>query len=103
MSTERQIQETIDRSISLMVYFHNGNQAESAMDRMVAEIELLAAWVVEELHPPHNLDVIIGGVEAELVARYGNEAGHRLTREFAKILHEATARFVPSAGRSISK
>jgi hypothetical protein len=47
MATERQIQEAIAQCVSAMVYYHNCDRSQETEDQMVAEIQVVAAFVKE--------------------------------------------------------
>ena len=83
MATERQLQETVARCVSIMVYYHNTTRAPQAKERMIAEVELVAAWVLElDLSPGDTDRHIFRPVEGELLARYGPEVARGLHAEF---------------------
>jgi hypothetical protein len=98
MPTERQVLDTVAQCVVVMAcYYDNGWTKESAA-RMVAEIELVAAWVVEGLKiSPSDTNQIIGPVQSEIDEWYGPELGPRLSGEFAKVFQDAAGRF-SSAG-----
>jgi hypothetical protein len=83
MTTERQVQETIARCVSAMVYYHNRGRYRENEDRMIAEVQLAAGFVEELGLSRVGADRrIIRPVEAELIARYGYEVGPRLAAQF---------------------
>ena len=85
MATERQIQETIARCVSIVVFFHNSQKTPKMKTMMVAEVQTVAGWV-EELGMGGMAadEQILLPVELELLARYGHEVGRRLNAEFAR-------------------
>lgn len=82
--TERQLQETVARCVGIMVYFHNDpERTQRTKERMVAEVQVVAGWVVEMgLDHRQTDERVLCPVEAELIARYGHEVGPRLNRLF---------------------
>ena len=68
MVPDRQVQETIARCVSIVIYYRNGEQTAKAKALMVAEVQAIAAGVTEM---GAEQGLILHGVEAELVARYG--------------------------------
>jgi hypothetical protein len=83
MVTERQVQETIARCVSTMVYYHNGERSRELDERMTAEIQMVAGFVRELDFSRDGVESrIIRPVEVELVARYGHEVGPRLASRF---------------------
>jgi len=93
MATEREVQETIARCVSTIVFYQNCEPAASARERMVAEFQIIARSV--ERWGPEGMDReerFCRTLENEMVARYGPELGARLAGEF----HEA---FVSSMAR----
>ena len=84
MATERQVQETIARCISTMVFYHNSERSRKTEDRMIAEVQVIAGFV-EELgfERGEAEERIIRPVELELIARYGYEVGPRMAVQFA--------------------
>ncbi len=85
MATERQIQETIARCVSIVVFFHNSQKTPKMKSMMVAEVRTIAGWA-EELGMCGMAadEQILFPVELELIARYGPVVGRRLNAEFAK-------------------
>jgi len=82
MATERQIQETIARCVSTVVFFHNSPKTPRMRTMMVAEVQAVARSV-EELGMAMDERILLP-VESELLARYGQEVGRRLNAEFAR-------------------
>ena len=81
MATERQIQETIARCVSIVVFFHNSQKSPKMRSMMVAEVQAIAGWVEElGLCGMATDEQILVPVEWELVARYGPVAGRRAQR-----------------------
>ncbi len=92
MTTERQIQETIARCVSIVVFFHNSQKSPKMRSMMVAEVQTVARWA-EELGMCDRAadEQIVLSVESELLARYGPVVGRRLNAEFAKAFKGSTA------------
>ena len=83
MATEREIQETLARCVSIMVFYHQGNRSNNSRDLMVAEVQTLAAWVGDlGLDDGVVTDHILRPMETEMLARYGPEVGPRLAAAF---------------------
>ena len=102
MPTERQVQETIDRSVFVMARYHNAKSTQAVKDGMIAEIETLAAWAVGELLiPPCESDAIVDGVGRGLIDLYGVEVGSRLVGEFDTVIRGAAGRYVQVVGAPV--
>jgi hypothetical protein len=81
--TERQAQEIVARCISVLVAYHNGERTPEATAMMVVKVQAVAVWVDELGFSIGETDEhVLRPVEAELLARYGHEAGVRISREF---------------------
>jgi hypothetical protein len=94
MATERQLQETVARCVSIMVYYYNTPRAPETKERMIAEVKLVAAWDIElDLSPGDTDRHIFRPVEGELLARYGPEVARGLHAEFL----DAYEGFCPSS------
>jgi hypothetical protein len=94
MTTERKVLRTIARAVGVMVTYHKDGRTNPSFARMVAEVEMLAAWVIEEMQLPlSESETIIGPIEWELHARYGSELGARLADQFARAFQDASVRF----------
>lgn len=84
-ANERQIQETIARCVSCMVFHYNVKKTPKGKAQTVAELGAIAEMVKEfELRAGEVNDRILGPVESELVTRYGREVGGDLYADFAK-------------------
>ena len=84
-ATERQIQETIARCVSIMVYFHNEERTPKVKAMMIAEVQTVVGFVGElglGLGSREVEERIVIPVEGELLTRYGHEVGRRLNAEF---------------------
>jgi hypothetical protein len=80
---ERQAQEIIARCISILVAYHNGERTPEATAMMAAKVQAVAIWVDElDFSIGETDEQVLRPVEAELLARYGHEAGVRISREF---------------------
>ncbi|MCA1685022.1 MAG: hypothetical protein LC745_03370 [Planctomycetia bacterium] len=89
MATDRQVQETIAQCLATMARYHEGGRTRCATTLMIAEVQALAAWVLEmDLREGEAVEVILGPVEAELLARYGSELGVRLSADFHKAFED---------------
>ena len=98
LPTDRQIQETIARCVSTMVYFHNAERTPRSEDLMAAEVQVVAGWVEEMALGPREADeLLLRPVEAELVQRYGPELGPRLGRIFREAFDRRDAEAPPPA------
>ena len=85
MHTERQLQEMVARCVATMVYYHNSPKTRHTDTLMNAEVQAHAAWVSGlNLGARRTDEGILRPVEAELIARYGEAAGHKCFNEFAK-------------------
>ncbi len=85
MATERQLQETIARCVSIVVFFHNSQKTPKMRSMMVAEVQTVAAGVEElGMCGMATDEQILFSVESELIARYGPVVGRKLNSEFAK-------------------
>jgi hypothetical protein len=83
MATERQIQETIARCVSCMDFYVNSYETRWSRAVMSAEIQTVASLVTQwGWSSQATDDSILGPVQAELIARYGPEAGGILNTEF---------------------
>lgn len=92
MATEREIQETIARSVAIMVCFHNSEKTKRAGAMMVSEVQTVAGMVLElDLGVGETDDCILRPVEQELLMRYGHEVGPRLNTEFLKAFESLDA------------
>jgi hypothetical protein len=85
MATERQIQEMIARCVSVVVFYQNGEMTAKTKAMRADEFRTVAGRVRElGLSPGATEERILCPLEAELIARYGPEAGRRLNAEFLK-------------------
>lgn len=83
MVTDRQIQETVARCVSTMVYYHNCERSRKAVEQMTVEIQLIAGFVGESGFNVAEINSrIFRPVEVELIVRYGHEVGPRMLAEF---------------------
>jgi hypothetical protein len=81
MATERQVQETIARCVSIAVYYHNCEMTAKMAVEFRAVAHEVKGWGST---PKDTEERILRPVEAELIARYGTEAGRRLHAEVLK-------------------
>ena len=85
MATDRQFQEVVARCVSVMVFYHNDEKTPKARATMVAEVQTVVGFFRELGLGVREVDEhIMTPVEAELVARYGREAGGSLNAEFVR-------------------
>ncbi len=85
MVTERQIQETVARCVSTMVYYHNCERSHPSNERMTVEVQVIAGFVEEwKLKPTEVNRRVIRPLEVNLIARFGHELGPRLLLEFLR-------------------
>jgi hypothetical protein len=83
MVTERQIQETIARCVSLMVFYHNSEKSAQLSDDLADQARAVAGWASEaNFGETEAGERIFRPVASELVARYGEGVGCRLRDEF---------------------
>lgn len=81
MATDREVQETIARVVAGLVYYVNCGKTPETKAAMATEARAVAALVAGWGLPD---DRVVRPVRAELVARYGPEAGAGLHTEFVK-------------------
>jgi len=84
MATEREVQETIARCVSIAVYYHGGDQTGQTSDRMTSEVRATALALGEMgISATQARGRIVEPVRLELLARFGPEEGPRIARDFA--------------------
>jgi hypothetical protein len=98
MIPERQVEKTVARCVAGMVFYHNGGKTTRTQALLAAEVRavagLVSGWGVTG-------ERILRPVRAELVARYGAEAGGRLNAEFVKAFKgSAVTGTVPTIARA---
>lgn len=85
MTDERQLQETIARCVSILVFYRNTEQTPDSTDRMAAEIR---SELREFAGMKTEVDrLVFRPIELELMARFGPEMGPRVVSEFLSICH----------------
>jgi hypothetical protein len=85
MVTERQVEETVARCVSCMVFYVNSGKTRQSKGLMTAEIQAAARLVAQwGLIGKTAEDSFLRPVDAELVARYGLVDGRKLSGEFAE-------------------
>lgn len=85
MMTERQLQETIARCVSIAVYYHGSERTGWESDRMTSEVRATALSLGEMgLTATEARVQVVGQVERELIERFGPIAGAKLARTFAE-------------------
>jgi hypothetical protein len=83
MNSERAIQETIARCVSIIVAYYNSGPNERATREMIDEIRAVAEDATSfSLGIRETVEQILHPVEAEIFARYGHELGSRLNSQF---------------------
>jgi len=92
MATNREIQETIARCVSIMVFYHNMGKTTHTKALMAAEIGVVAQSVKESMSQDDTWRRVLESVNVELIARYGPELGVRLDGEFYKAFEAAMGR-----------
>lgn len=85
MATDRQLQETLARCVSTVVFYHNSHRSQKSAERMSIEAEVIAGFVEElSLVDGEAERFIVRPLEVELIDRYGHELGLRLFGEFIR-------------------
>ena len=84
MATDRELQETIARCVSALVFYHKCGRTGETSERMAAEVQLIAGYVGEVLHLAGDEieSRLVRPLEFELTERFGREVGRRLLGEF---------------------
>ena len=87
MVIEDQLQVAAVRCLSILRRYHGGDRTAATKARMVAEIELLVAGLME-LNVPRDVaeEGVLSPVKAYLLAFYGHEVGRNLNAEFLQVL-----------------
>jgi hypothetical protein len=92
MATEREIQETVARCMSIMVRFRGSERTPRADEEMHAEVALVAGWNAEAgLGASETHDRILRPVASELLDCFGYELGPRLNAIFLEAFEGAAA------------
>ena len=92
MATEREIQETIARCVSIVVFFQNSQKTSKMKGMMAAEVKAIAGWLEEAGLCGVVIDEqILFPVGSELLIRYGPVIGRRLNAEFARAFKGSVA------------
>ena len=90
MATERQVQETISKCVSTIVYYHNEERSTAADEWVVADVRAITRLVRDlgfsDLGVARR---ILQPVEGELIDRYGHEVGARLFAKFADAFEDS--------------
>jgi hypothetical protein len=95
--TDREVQETIARCVSALVFYRNSKKTRVVEEQLDADAGVLAAWVKQAGLTARDVDaLVLGPLEAELVARFGAEAGGGLCGVFVKALRRRFATSDPS-------
>lgn len=85
MVSERQVQETVARCVSCMVFYVNSGKTRQAKGEMIAEAQAAARLVAQwGLGGRAAEDCFLRPFDAEIVARYGPADGRKLSRDFAE-------------------
>jgi hypothetical protein len=87
MDSDRAIQETVARCVSLLVYYRNCGRTAQAREVMEADVDVIASWVAEAgLSREAVGRAILVPVLAELIERYGRQAATDLSADFIAAL-----------------
>lgn len=86
MTTQRQVQETIARCVSSLVYYVNDRKSLEATRMVEYEIDRIAHWVTNEGLDERADLVIRRPVVKELTDRYGRTAALQLAARFLRPL-----------------
>jgi hypothetical protein len=100
VGTNRQIEEATARCVAIIVYYQNlpGAKEKAAMSaELQAEARSLGRCGLRE---GVDGDRLVGGVKAELIARYGAEVGGQLHGEFVRAFEGRPAPPQPIFGLS---
>ena len=89
MPTDREIQETIARCVSIMGFYRIMGKSAQSKALMAAEIGAVAHSVKQWSSVNDPCGRILDSVNAEMIVRYGSELGDRLDREFYKAFEDA--------------
>lgn len=85
MATEHLREVIISQCIATVARYHQSGRALEKAERMAAEVQLIAGFVLElGLNANEIEETIIRPVEASLMSRYGHEVGPRHVNEFIK-------------------
>jgi hypothetical protein len=100
MATERQIQEMIARCVSIAVFYHNGEMTPKTRASRASEFRTVAAELKRwGLSRGAMEGRILRPLEAELIARYGTEAGRGHYVEVLKGFEEPAVPLLCPAAR----
>jgi hypothetical protein len=83
MVTEREVQEAVALCVSCLVFYVCSGRTPQAKGAIRGDLEAAAVLVARR---GLGVDFIVPAVELELVARYGQENGQQLSREFADVI-----------------
>jgi hypothetical protein len=85
MINERQMQETVARCVSIMVFYHNSKKSQRAemVVVLIDDAQAVAGWASEAaMEEPEVRERLFRPVTSELVARYGEDVGMSLSADF---------------------
>jgi hypothetical protein len=93
MSQERKFKETVARCVSIMVCYHNSDESPDAEQVMVQDVRAIVDWVAKEaVGKRKTRSRILRPLTSELVSRYGDDVGGRLSDEFQAVFGLPPAR-----------
>jgi hypothetical protein len=83
MTTEREIQETVARCVSVMVFYHHSKKSSQTTALLADEVRRIAEWTATaKLDASFAHERIFKPFSRELITRYGDDVGAKLTAEF---------------------
>jgi hypothetical protein len=83
MATQREVQETAARGLSVMVHYHNVPITRQSRELMIAEVQTIAAWAeAAGLDGETRRAGIVEPVQVGLLLRYSENEANRLLGEF---------------------
>jgi hypothetical protein len=93
MVTERQIEEIVARGVSLMVFYHNSPRTPGTDEMLTKEVRGIAGWAAEaSLGGRETAERILRPLSSELIARYGDAVGARLSSDFCAAFGSGSTR-----------
>ena len=89
MATDREFHEMVARCVSIMVSYHGAGRTRQTTAEMVREVHAIAREVMGLGHRAEEvIERVLRPTEAELLARYGHEAGVRFHAAFLDAFEE---------------
>lgn len=102
MSQERKFKEAVARCVSIMVCYHNSEKTPDAERVMVQDVRAIVDWVeAEAVGKRKTRSRILRPLASELVNRYGDDLGGRLSDEFQAVFGLPPARPRASGRRGV--